>query len=69
MNLKYEKIFKNYAFHNIFAHPLMQILQWAGKPDLANKVHDKTLPKEGVEETKTANTEIDDPEVNRTTNS
>jgi hypothetical protein len=44
---------------------MMQILNWIGKPDLANKVHDQTLPKEGVEETKTANTENDDPEVNK----
>jgi hypothetical protein len=66
VSLKYEKFVKNYAFHNIVAHPLMQILQWIGKSDLADKVHDRTLPKEGVEETKTANTENDVPEVNRT---
>lgn len=66
MNLKYEKFFKNYAFHNIVAHPLMQILNWVGKPDLANKIHDQTLPKRGVSETKTANTDNDVPEVNRT---
>ena len=65
MNLKYEKFFKNYAFHNIIGHPLMQILNWVGKPDLANKIHDQTLPKEGVAETNTANTEDDVPEVNR----
>ena len=43
----------------------MQILNWVGKPDLANKIHDQTLPKEGVAETNTANTEDDVPEVNR----
>lgn len=65
MNLKYEKFFKNYAVHNIIAHPLMEILKWIGKNDLANKVHDQTLPKEGVAEENTANTENDVPEVNR----
>lgn len=65
MNLKYEKIVKNMAFHNIVAHPLMQILNWVGKYDLANKIHDNTLPKEGIEEKETANTENDIPEVNR----
>ena len=44
----------------------MQILQWFGKPELADKIHDNTLPKEGVEESKTANTENDVPEINRT---
>ena len=65
MNLKYEKLFKNMAFHNIIAHPLMEILSWVGKNELANKIHDNTLPKEGVEEKSTANTENDVPEVNR----
>ena len=65
MNLKYEKIFRNMAFHNIVAHPLMEILNWAGKNELANKIHDNTLPKQGVEEKSTANTENDVPEVNR----
>ena len=66
MNLKYEKFIKNYAFHNIIAHPLMQILQWVGRQDLADSVHDKTLPKSDVEEKSTANTENDVPEINRT---
>lgn len=65
MNLKYEKIIKNMAFHNIVAHPLMQILNWVGKNELANKIHDETLPKSGVDEKNTANTENDIPEVNR----
>lgn len=66
MNLKYEKFIKNYAFHNIIAHPLMQILLWVGRQDLADSVHDKTLPKSDVEEKSTANTENDVPEINRT---
>ncbi len=65
MNLKYEKYVKNYAFHNIVAHPLMQVLIWIGKRDLADIVHDKTLPKRGTEEKGTANTEHDVPEINR----
>ena len=66
MNLKYEKFFKNYAVHNIIAHPLMEVLKWIGQDTLANKVHDKTLPKEGVTEKNTANTKNDVPEINRT---
>ena len=65
MNLKYEKIFKNWSFHNIVAHPLMQFLQWVGKNELANKVHDYTLPECVEEEQPIANTELDDPEVHR----
>ena len=65
MNLKYEKIVRNMAFHNIVAHPLMQILSWVGKNELANRIHDNTLPKKGVEEKGTANTENDVPEINR----
>ena len=58
--------FRNFAFHNIIGHPLMQILMWVGKNDLAKKVHDNTLPeinceKENIE----ANTELDDPEMFR----
>ena len=66
MNLKYEKFFKNYAVHNIIAHPLMEVLKWIGQDTLANKVHDQTLPKEGIIEQNTANTENDVPEINRT---
>ena len=66
MNLKYEKYIKNYAFHNIVAHPLMEVLKWIGQDTLANKVHDQTLPKEGVTEKNTANTKNDAPEINRT---
>lgn len=43
----------------------MQFLQWIGKQELADKIHDNTLPKEGIDETKTANTENDIPEINR----
>lgn len=66
MKLKYEKIFKTYAFHNIIAHPLMEFLNWAGKEKWANEIHDQTLPKKGVSEKETANTENDVPEVNKT---
>lgn len=65
MKLKYERFIKNYAVHNIIAHPLMEILTWIGKDTLANKIHDKTLPKEGIDEQNTANTKNDVPEVNR----
>ena len=66
MNFKYKKIFITYAFHNIVAHPLMQVLNWVGKEKWANEVHDKTLPKKGVHEKETANTGNDVPEANRT---
>jgi hypothetical protein len=65
MNLKYEKIFKNWSFHNIIAHPLMQLLQWVGKNDLANKVHDSTLPECVKTDESVANTDLDDPEAYR----
>ena len=65
--IKYKKILKTYFFHNIFGHPIMEILNCIGKKDWANYVHDYTLPKEGVDKKNTANTEEDVPEINRTT--
>lgn len=63
--LKYKKIFKTYFFHNMFGHPIMEILNRLGKKDWADYVHDQTLPKEGVDNKSTANTEDDVPETNR----
>jgi hypothetical protein len=68
MNLKYEKFIKNYTFHNIIGHPLMQFLKWVGKDDLANYVHDNTLPDLEENEKDLANTDLDDPEANRILN-
>jgi len=66
MNLKYEKIFKTFAFHNIVGHPLMQLLIWADKKELAEKVHNITLPVQSSDEEEIkANSESDDPEVYR----
>jgi hypothetical protein len=65
--IKYKKIFKTYFFHNMFGHPIMQVLNSVGKREWADFVHDYTLPKEGVDKKGTANTEDDVPEVNRTT--
>ena len=66
MNLKYEKIFKSFAFHNIIGHPLMQFLIWAGKKDLAEKVHNITLPTKQSDDVEIkANSESDDPEAYR----
>ena len=45
---------------------IINFLNWAGKEKLANKIHDQTLPKQGVSEKETANTENDVPEVNKT---
>ena len=63
--LKYEKIFKTYFFHNVFAHPIMEFLNILGKENWAHYVHDQTLPKKGVENNNTANTEDDVPEANK----
>jgi hypothetical protein len=38
------KIYKNWPFHNIVGHPLMQVLMWTGLEKAANAVHDGTLP-------------------------
>jgi len=34
-----------YFIHNVFGHPIMEILYLLGFTTLAKKVHDKTLPK------------------------
>ena len=34
-----------WAFHNLFAHPVLQILSWARLTKLGMKVHDKTVPR------------------------
>jgi len=49
----------------MFGHPIMEILNRLGKSEWADYVHDQTLPKEGVENKNTANTEDDVPETNR----
>jgi hypothetical protein len=33
-----------WAFHNLVAHPLLQLLVWIGKPQLGMKIHDGTVP-------------------------
>ena len=62
--MKIKNIFKSYAFHNIVAHPVMQLLIAFDQERLGHKVHDVTLPKKDVDEN-SANTPDDDPEVNR----
>ncbi len=62
--MKIKDIFKSYTFHNIVAHPIMQLLIAFDQDRLGNKIHDATLPKEGVDQN-SANTEDDHPEVNR----
>jgi len=34
-----------WAFHNLVAHPVLQLLAWAGRPDLGFKLHDATVPR------------------------
>lgn len=39
-----KKLYKNWWMHNMAAHPLMQICDSLGLENLANKIHDGTLP-------------------------
>ena len=39
-----KRFYKNWPMHNIVAHPLMQIFEWLGMPEIATRVHDETLP-------------------------
>jgi hypothetical protein len=41
-NLKQQR--GRWAIHNLFGHPLMQILAWLGLVGLGLKIHDKTVP-------------------------
>lgn len=34
-----------WAIHNLVGHPLMQLLAWAGRHELALRIHDATVPK------------------------
>ena len=61
MNIKYNKIYKNFIVHNIIGHPLMQIFKLLSFDNLASKIHDNTLP--GNDQENVSNTELDDPEV------
>ena len=40
-----EKIYKNWWVHNLIAHPIMQLIQLFNK-EIAESIHDITLPKE-----------------------
>ena len=42
MNLNF--LYKNWTVHNIFAHPLMEILFVLRLKKLGTKIHDSTLP-------------------------
>lgn len=42
-NIKWKK--HTWAFHNLFAHPIMQILSWCRLYRLAIWLHDVTVPK------------------------
>ncbi len=44
-----KRIYKNWFIHNVIAHPLMQILYMVGCPNLADKVHNGTVPTLGKE--------------------
>jgi hypothetical protein len=34
-----------WAFHNLVAHPLLQVLAWAGFARLGFRIHDATVPR------------------------
>lgn len=34
-----------WAFHNLVAHPLLQVLSWFGCTKLGFRIHDMTIPK------------------------
>jgi hypothetical protein len=37
-----------WSFHNLVAHPLLQVLAWCGKHKLGFMIHDRTVPKPKV---------------------
>ena len=41
-----KRLYKNWAVHNIIAHPLICISGWFGLFDLGAKIYDATLPEE-----------------------
>lgn len=49
----------NYTIHNIFAHPLMEILHILGFTELGNKIHDATLPKEDRDKHNSSSSELE----------
>lgn len=46
---KFDILYKNWFVHNVFAHPLMQILDMIGLNTIASYVHDSTLPEVNYE--------------------
>lgn len=44
-----KKLYKNWPVHNLFAHPMMQILNWLRMTSAAQAVHDGTLPVQSEE--------------------
>lgn len=39
-----QKLYKNWFVHNVFAHPLMQLLNMMTLVEFATQLHDSTLP-------------------------
>lgn len=60
--MKLKKFYKNFTFHNIVAHPLMEILKIMSFERIGNIIHDKTIP-DNIGMENIANTEEDHPEV------
>jgi hypothetical protein len=42
--MQVEPWYRNWPFHNLFAHPASEILHWLGEDGLAGQLHDATLP-------------------------
>ena len=49
----------SYTFHNIIAHPLMEILHLIGFTKLGDRIHDATLPKEDREQSSSSTSELE----------
>ena len=62
--MKLEKLYKNFTFHNIVAHPVMEILKIMSFERIGNIIHDKTIP-DNIGMDNIANTENDHPEMFR----
>lgn len=41
----FEKIYKNWVFHNLVSHPLSELAYWVFGEKISNKIHDFSVPK------------------------
>ena len=52
-----KRLYKNWPFHNLIAHPISEIAYWIWRPfgkdkatDIAGKIHDMSLPEKPEED-------------------